>query len=63
MSDLIFVNDVIEYDDEIVLGKEDGEKDIVPKKKYSIKPVKNDKFKDKYFAYYDDIKLTPKDDW
>ena len=31
------------------------------KKQQKIKQTKQ--FKDKYFEYYDDIKLTPKDDW
>ena len=55
MSELIFVNDVIEYDEKIAVGKEDGERDIAPKK-YSGKKVKSDKFKDSYFAFYDDVK-------
>ena len=63
MKDYVIVNDVIEYDEEVKAGDECSESDLAPKKSYKKAPVKKDKFKESYFGYYDDIKLTPKDDW
>lgn len=63
MADYVIVNDIIEYEDDVKVGDESSEKDVAPKKTYSVKPVKKDKFKENYFVFYDDIKLTPKDDW
>lgn len=63
MADYVIVNDIIQYEDELIVGGECGENDVAPKKTYTPRPVKKDKFKETYFGYYDDIKLTPKDDW
>ena len=63
MSDYIIVNDIIKYEDDVMVGDESSERDVAPKKSYKKAPVKKDKFKESYFVFYDDIKLTPKDDW
>ena len=62
MSDYIIVNDIIEYDENVKAGDESSESDV-QKKSVKRGPVKKNKFKEDYFVFYDDIKLTPKDDW
>ena len=62
MSDYIIVNDIIEYDENVKAGDESSESDV-KKKPVKRGPVKKNKFKEDYFVFYDDIKLTPKDDW
>lgn len=65
MADYELINDTIEYDDEKIRQVKQAdmeEKAKTPKYIPKEKRVDN-KFKSSYFAYYDDVKLTPKDDW
>ncbi|MBR1868182.1 MAG: hypothetical protein IJ800_06370 [Clostridia bacterium] len=41
--------------------KEKGEDNKIPPKK--IKPAKESDFKRKYFEFYDDIKISDRQDW